>query len=150
MKRLFSTILCTAVVTLITFDSDRAWAHENYYDRYVHTGGVDDGDCSDAKAPCKTIDYALKYAQKGEAVRVAEGTYIFERDDPAEVVTLLGAMVKVIGGYSTTDSFAKQEVSANRTNIVGPAGEYVKRFACLLYTSPSPRDKRQSRMPSSA
>ena len=23
-------------------------------------------------------------------------------------------------------------------------------FACLLYTSPSPRDKRQSRMPSSA
>ena len=29
---------------------------------------------------------------------------------------------------------------------IGP-GEYVN---CLLYTSPSPRDKRQSRMPSSA
>ena len=28
------------------------------------------------------------------------------------------------------------------------ASEY--RFYCLLYTSPSPRDKRQSRMPSSA
>ena len=26
----------------------------------------------------------------------------------------------------------------------------VKRLDCLLYTSPSPRDKRQSRMPSSA
>ena len=26
----------------------------------------------------------------------------------------------------------------------------VQRFLCLLYTSPSPRDKRQSRMPSSA
>ena len=26
----------------------------------------------------------------------------------------------------------------------------VHRIACLLYTSPSPRDKRQSRMPSSA
>ena len=25
-----------------------------------------------------------------------------------------------------------------------------ERYACLLYTSPSPRDKRQSRMPSSA
>ena len=25
-----------------------------------------------------------------------------------------------------------------------------KRYVCLLYTSPSPRDKRQSRMPSSA
>ena len=27
---------------------------------------------------------------------------------------------------------------------------YIKRDTCLLYTSPSPRDKRQSRMPSSA
>ena len=27
---------------------------------------------------------------------------------------------------------------------------HVLRYCCLLYTSPSPRDKRQSRMPSSA
>ena len=27
---------------------------------------------------------------------------------------------------------------------------YVRNITCLLYTSPSPRDKRQSRMPSSA
>ena len=27
---------------------------------------------------------------------------------------------------------------------------YTKNYRCLLYTSPSPRDKRQSRMPSSA
>ena len=30
------------------------------------------------------------------------------------------------------------------------AEEGSKRYICLLYTSPSPRDKRQSRMPSSA
>ena len=28
--------------------------------------------------------------------------------------------------------------------------EYLSNISCLLYTSPSPRDKRQSRMPSSA
>ena len=28
--------------------------------------------------------------------------------------------------------------------------DIVRKFSCLLYTSPSPRDKRQSRMPSSA
>ena len=33
--------------------------------------------------------------------------------------------------------------------IVNP-GEVVGLVGCLLYTSPSPRDKRQSRMPSSA
>ena len=34
---------------------------------------------------------------------------------------------------------------------VGPTGEiWMDGRSCLLYTSPSPRDKRQSRMPSSA
>ena len=31
-----------------------------------------------------------------------------------------------------------------------PLDEDLKPYPCLLYTSPSPRDKRQSRMPSSA
>ena len=35
---------------------------------------------------------------------------------------------------------------------IEPGGEIlsVQNISCLLYTSPSPRDKRQSRMPSSA
>ena len=33
---------------------------------------------------------------------------------------------------------------------LGKQGEVVEVKTCLLYTSPSPRDKRQSRMPSSA
>ena len=36
-------------------------------------------------------------------------------------------------------------------NVLSKAEEFTNKFAdCLLYTSPSPRDKRQSRMPSSA
>ena len=36
--------------------------------------------------------------------------------------------------------------------IMGPngSGKSTLAYTCLLYTSPSPRDKRQSRMPSSA
>ena len=34
-------------------------------------------------------------------------------------------------------------------NLFGDEGQKIY-YACLLYTSPSPRDKRQSRMPSSA
>ena len=37
-----------------------------------------------------------------------------------------------------------EKIAENRTNVM-----YVP-YVCLLYTSPSPRDKRQSRMPSSA
>ena len=36
-----------------------------------------------------------------------------------------------------------------RTQVLA-VGEEAKVMLCLLYTSPSPRDKRQSRMPSSA
>ena len=42
---------------------------------------------------------------------------------------------------SSNDSDSDQESGAQRG---------AQRGACLLYTSPSPRDKRQSRMPSSA
>ena len=34
--------------------------------------------------------------------------------------------------------------------MLPPRGEIVDRMGCLLYTSPSPRDRQKSRMPSSA
>ena len=42
--------------------------------------------------------------------------------------------VRIMGDYSEQDGIEDRDVV----------------YACLLYTSPSPRDKRQSRMPSSA
>ena len=49
-------------------------------------------------------------------------------------------------------AFAGNEVFGADPTEVGVArgGIYEVAHACLLYTSPSPRDKRQSRMPSSA
>ena len=38
----------------------------------------------------------------------------------------------------------------NEYKVVNKQVEGLKLYNCLLYTSPSPRDKRQSRMPSSA
>ena len=40
--------------------------------------------------------------------------------------------------------------SANQANQIWVLMMMMMRMTCLLYTSPSPRDKRQSRMPSSA
>ena len=36
------------------------------------------------------------------------------------------------------------------TDFIGTNGENGGKYSCLLYTSPSPRDQRGSRMPSSA
>ena len=48
------------------------------------------------------------------------------------------------------------DVNSCFSSLLTPQGKFlyefiiVKHKSCLLYTSPSPRDKRQSRMPSSA
>ena len=49
-------------------------------------------------------------------------------------------------GYGVTSSLGNSTVGTDGSVSLG-VGQYGN---CLLYTSPSPRDKRQSRMPSSA
>ena len=43
-----------------------------------------------------------------------------------------------------------ESVGSKSTNETGPMSLHAKTIACLLYTSPSPRDLSTSRMPSSA
>ena len=73
------------------------------------------------------------------------------------VIMILGLLVGIVG-VSLFDSASQATVDATKTQIRGLEtaldlyrlhnGRYPT--TCLLYTSPSPRDKRQSRMPSSA
>ena len=51
------------------------------------------------------------------------------------------------GRYNSKDKIKKQieKMIISGADIIDVGG-----YSCLLYTSPSPRDKRQSRMPSSA
>ena len=65
-----------------------------------------------------------------------------------------------IGDPSRNLNYNKQQAESDLkknfgvTNVIFiegiPDGDLTKGHICLLYTSPSPRDKRQSRMPSSA
>ena len=72
----------------------------------------------------------------------------------AEALTNIKAPQQLIV-VSTSSSGVLQETLAAKNRVVMTATKNAKernavRFTCLLYTSPSPRDKRQSRMPSSA
>ena len=62
-----------------------------------------------------------------------------------------------LAAYKAFDSFEDQNFGAwlrkigkNRALMHWRAASVRPPLSCLLYTSPSPRDKRQSRMPSSA
>ena len=60
-----------------------------------------------------------------------------------------------VGGFQTLTGLNLFEsptgkVKKLKSIIINELDVYQKKYSCLLYTSPSPRDKRQSRMPSSA
>ena len=59
-------------------------------------------------------------------------------------LTFIGA----IGAYAQKTNVRMQETQARLLDVTSNA--YVKPLTCLLYTSPSPRDVEESRMPSSA
>ena len=84
------------------------------------------------------------------------------RDEKPDLI-LLDLMMPEMDGYDFMRTYgreaetpvilltAKIEESDKVLGLELGADDYVtKPFGCLLYTSPSPRDKRQSRMPSSA
>ena len=55
-----------------------------------------------------------------------------------------------LGEVSTVRFKGRQIVLLKPSTFMNLCGKAVRYWICLLYTSPSPRDKRQSRMPSSA
>ena len=111
--------------------------------------------------------------ESGRSIRAALDWFGFE---PAQMLILVDDMdlplgrlrLRLSGGAgghnglrSTIAHLGGQEFPRLRIGIGAPAlnpverkqrtvGHVLGRFACLLYTSPSPRDRQKSRMPSSA
>ena len=90
------------------------------------------------------VGYELMY---GESETGLIGTFgIWSGDDQA---ALSGADTS--GQASAADWFFQMVFVATAASVVsGALAERIRFWPCLLYTSPSPRDQRGSRMPSSA
>ena len=106
--------------------------------------------------------YPQKRSAIGPLLHLAQSKDGYISDDSIAVISELVGITEVqVKSVSTFYSMYKQEPTGkyllsvcksisceinNSKEII----DVVKDFTCLLYTSPSPRDKRQSRMPSSA
>ena len=82
--------------------------------------------------------------------------YMKKRNQGSIFFTGATASMRGGSGFAAFSSakFALRAVSQSMARELGPQGIHVAHFiidgACLLYTSPSPRDRTRSRMPSSA
>ena len=63
----------------------------------------------------------------------------------SSIIITLFISLFILSAIFTIEDSLKKELKENAKELLGGDLEI-----CLLYTSPSPRDKRQSRMPSSA
>ena len=68
-----------------------------------------------------------------------------------EFTSLYGSLIE---NWLRSQAVSQQDIEDIRQDVMVAVCSEIQKFdhngRCLLYTSPSPRDKRQSRMPSSA
>ena len=87
---------------------------------FVAADGVDMGRCQDAAAPCRSIDYALRWVGKGGQIRVARGAY--DVTSAESLFQLIGDDVDIRGGFDAADGFAAAKGIA--TTLSGVPGQY--------------------------
>ena len=108
---------------------------------------------AEANAHLRNEEYRLALSAFGrlqaEILRVADPELpVVESDHPGFVLPAAATMVEPLLGVSATMLGATAEPTTTLPPSIQPTAPVFT--PCLLYTSPSPRDKRQYRMPSSA
>jgi choice-of-anchor B domain-containing protein len=110
-----------AVVVLGTFLMGSAFAHgERVKPIFVSPDGVDDGQCDDASAPCRTIGYALRWVGKGGQIRVASGQYRVTNAD--DMFHLVSDVFEIRGGFDSKDEFRTS--AAQGSTLIGIPEEF--------------------------
>ena len=135
--------------------SDRT-THEEIRQRYINSGAYNPG--------YEEVEFPV-YRLDGEYVRIApdydEGTeflfqYYQEEPELGTIVSDVNADYEPLNsdGQTSTQWIAAGVVtgsgSVDTSGVISFTGLSVGGSPCLLYTSPSPRDRQKSRMPSSA
>ena len=112
----------------------------------------------------KFIECHYKHFNAGALAECSKSLQEFLEKDGRMLITLAGAMSTAEIGRSLAPAIRSQKIHAicctganleeDLFNLVAKSSyEKIKdwrNWTCLLYTSPSPRDMRRSRMPSSA
>ncbi|QQX80311.1 choice-of-anchor B family protein [Shewanella sp. KX20019] len=116
-------IVAALLVIVNSLACQSAMAHsEHDKTRFVSAQGKDIGRCDKVLRSCKTIAYAVKQANKGDRVLVADGEY--KITDLEEIFLLNSDIVPVMGGYNRFDHYQSQAPQLNKTILTGVPIEF--------------------------
>jgi len=121
------SIIFTLNFILIAAYTTFAMAHaEHDKARYVANDGIDQARCDNSAQPCRTIRYAAQHANKGDNIRIAEGSYSVEDSDT--LFYLLSQTLPIKGQYSRKDGFNRQNKNYV-TQLTGVPLSYAQQLA---------------------
>ena len=96
----------------------------------------------------QTSNVSLSYRDAG--VDIDAGDALVEAIKPFAKRTLREGVMGGLGGFGAMFEISKKYKEPVLVSGTDGVGTKLKLAFCLLYTSPSPRDRQKSRMPSSA
>ncbi len=122
-----NTWLSVAASLLFVGHSPMVLAHaEHDKARFVAASGVDQGRCDNPVRACRSIAYAVKHANKGDKVLVADGQYAVSSAE--DLFLLTSQLVPVLGGFNKFDHFTNQAPQINQTILTNVPTPYVEQL----------------------
>ena len=115
MRKYIPSSVCLLLAVL--FPASLVQGHDDVIGtRFVAPAGLDAGECDDSHEPCRTLQYALRQVDPGDAIKLAAGTYDLAGVD---IERLALGKEGVRGGYSAEDHFRIQNSESNPTRVSG-------------------------------
>lgn len=114
VKFLLLSFICIAMSAELYADDDKP--------RYLSGEGNDEGDCRNVFRPCKSLDYALSVAGKGDSIHVGRGEYAIQSAD--EFYTLVTATHRIKASMDKLSGYTRQDKVNHMSTLIGvPASE---------------------------
>ena len=156
--------ICTAIVLGYSAGNDRTFQYEKDEDKAAHEKVKKKFKCLGTEINVNKSNNASKHPIIVATTKRFTASQIEGKNALNTVGITLNSLQSGIQATNTYGAYIGGYEDVSKTVLIGPSKleQYVplyrskddsavkESYTCLLYTSPSPRDKRQSRMPSSA
>ena len=124
-----SNILTGGILAFFLMLTSSLAAADDSKPRYVQGNGKDSGDCRNSFRPCRTLQYTLSVAGKGDSILVGDGE--FSINNAEEVFSLTTASHRIRAGMDRLSGYSLQKPNEVLARIEGVPAEHRETFEAM-------------------